>query len=190
METTGKAEMLGPIVNKAGKGNLIAAAVLVIGWFLFTAISVQLPLVGAAKFTFWQVLGFLNAGSLAEAMGSGASSAGIYGLLAFVALAGPFVPLFWKDKRAALCGVAPLLFMLVVWMMVGHAIESSFGGNLGGADNEFTKQARSELMSGVSLGFGAYVCALAGIYFAVIAVRQFLAARTGGAVPTTQRAAA
>lgn len=187
METQGKADMLGPIVNKAGKGNLIAAAVLVVGWFLFTALSVQLPLIGAAKFTFWQVLGFLNAGSIADAMGSGGASAGIYGLLAFVALAGPFVPVFWKDKRAGLCGVAPLLFMLIVFMMVGHGIDSVLGG---GADNEFTKQARSELMSGVSLGLGAYVCALAGIYFAVMGVKQFLETRTSGVLPASSRAVA
>jgi hypothetical protein len=46
--------------------------------------------------------------------GRGSPSAGLYGFLAIVALAGPFLHYFWKDKRAVLAGVLPLLFMLVI----------------------------------------------------------------------------
>jgi len=48
---------------------------------------------------------FLTAASIQSRSGP---SAGFYGFLALVALAGPFVPYFWKDQRASLGGLLPL----------------------------------------------------------------------------------
>jgi hypothetical protein len=169
---------LATIAAKAGKWNLIAGAALVIGWFLLTTLSIQIPIVGAFPFTFWQVLGLLNASSFLESMDRGfRPGAGIYGLFALIALVAPFVHLFWKNKRMALAGALPLAFMLFVWAMVRHAIASAFGGDDAG---EFGRQAAAEMMGQVSSGAGAYLSALAGVYFAVNALRFHFQPRAPG----------
>src|SRR5262249_60083302 len=98
------------------------------------AVSVQ-TLFGKLSFTFWQVLGYLNAETPWESVMSGRSgpSAGFYGLLAIVSLTGPFVPYFWKDKRAGLAGILPLAFMLAVGIMARSNIHTAMGGTLDGA---------------------------------------------------------
>ena len=66
------------MVAKFGLPKLVAAGCLVAGWFVLTAVSVQLGPLGKLEFTFWQVLGFLNASNPLEALDSRAhGSAGI-----------------------------------------------------------------------------------------------------------------
>jgi hypothetical protein len=163
-----------------GMPNLVAAGVLIIAWFFLAAVSIQNPL-GKLDFTFWQMLGFLNSNNTFEAMMQGGhiqSSAGVYGFVALVTLAGPFFDYFWKNKRAALGGLLPLLFMAVVGLMIRRSLEGSFGGNASGPMGAAMKQTRDEAMTAVSLGFGTYLSALISFYFAAIAGRHFLAAKT------------
>ncbi len=93
-------------VARFGLWTLIATVILLLGWFLLSAVAIQTPL-GKLDFTFWQVLGLLNSSSPLEAalQGSrGAGSTGLYGFMAIVAFAGPFVSYFWSDRRASLAG--------------------------------------------------------------------------------------
>jgi hypothetical protein len=165
-------------VAKFGLPLLVAAGLMIIGWFFLSAVSVQ-TLFGKLTFTFWQVLGFLNTDSSLENLmaGRGSASAGFYGFLAIVALAGPFLRYFWKDKRAALAGVLPLLFMLFVGIMVRSSIHSAMGGSIEGPLGEMQRQAQQEMMSAVSFGFGTYLSLLASLYFSAVAAKQFLLAR-------------
>jgi len=183
-------EMLAPIVAQAGKFNLIAVALLLFGWYFLTSISIQMPIGGSEKFTFWQVLGLVNAGNILEAMQGARTGAGVYGLLAFIVLVTPFLHLVWKDKRAILAGITPLLFMVLMLTMARHTIAGAFTVNLGGGvENEFTRQARSEALSAISFGFGTYWSFLASLYFAAVAVKQFLQTRAT-ALPRTMTAPA
>src|SRR5436309_15524961 len=109
--------------------------------------------------------------------GRSCASAGFYGFLAIVALAGPYVPYFWKDKRAILCGVLPLLFMLMVWLMFRSSINSSLGTDVSGPLGDMARQAREEAMKALSLGFGIYLSALVSPYFAGVGAKKFLVAR-------------
>jgi hypothetical protein len=168
------AEIMGKIVEKFGAANLVALGLILVGWFFLTTVSIQLPILGKTDFTFWQVLGFLNAGSALEAVGRGPqSSAGIYGFFALIALAGPFAYRISKEKRLALFGLTPLLVMLIVWLIARNTIASAFGGNMG----ELGREAQAEVMQAVSLGFGAYLSGLASLYFAGIAIKNFFQAR-------------
>lgn len=162
-------------IARFGLPLLVAAGVIIVSWFVLSAVSVQ-TLFGKLTFTFWQVLGFLNSDSPLETVmaGRGSASAGFYGFLAIVALAGPFARYFWKDKRAALAGVLPLLFMLFVGIMVRSNIHSAMGGTLDGPLGEMQRQAQQEMMNAVSLGFGAYLSFLVSLYFAAVAAKQFL----------------
>lgn len=165
-------------VARFGLPLLIATGLMIIGWTFLGAVSVQ-TLFGKLSFTLWQVLGFLNADSPWESVmsGRGGPSAGFYGFLALIALAGPFLPYFWKDKRAALAGVLPLAFMIAVGIMLRSNMHSSIGGTLDGQLGEMQRQAQQEMMSAVSLGFGTYLSLLVSLYLTAVAAKQFLVAR-------------
>jgi hypothetical protein len=172
----------GAVVSSAiarfGLPLLIATALLIVGWFFLSAVSVE-ALFGKISFTFWQVLGFLNSDNALQAVmqGQGGPSAGLYGFLAIIALLGPFVRFFWKDARAHLAGLLPLLFMLFVAIMVRSSIHSMTDGAADGPLADMQRQAQDEMMSAIKIGFGSYLSLLVSLYLAGVAARQFLAAR-------------
>jgi hypothetical protein len=183
-------EVFGQIVAKVGMVNLVAGAVLVISWLWLTAVSLQVPFLGKMEFTFWQVLGFLNSSNVLDVMErNGHPSAGIYGFFAFVCLAGPFIHYFWKDKRAVLGGLLPLLFMVVVGIMVRSSISSAMGGDASGPYGDVAKQAQTEIMNAISMGMGIYLSVLASLYFAGVSAKQYLAAKGTQAPVIAQKAA-
>jgi hypothetical protein len=177
------AEVLSGAVARFGAPNLVAVGILIVGWFFLSAVSIQTP-VGAAHYTFWQLLGFLNARNAFEVMmqaGGGGSSTGIYGFLAIICIAGPFVHYFWKDKRAVLCGLLPLVFMLIVGLMAHSSYSSALSAGTGGdPNNPLMQQMQDEIAKAISVGSGVYLSALAAIYFAGISTRKFLNANASG----------
>jgi hypothetical protein len=180
------------MVAKFGVSQLVAAGLLILSWFSLTAISVQSPFLGKFDFTFWQVLGFLNADSLGQSLERHIDpSAGIYGFLALLAIAGPFVRYFWMDKRAVWAGLLPLVFMLGVGILIRANIQSSFGPPLDGRYG-IQRQLQEEIMKAISLGFGAYTSILVSLYFAACSAKQFLETRVSQSpsVEKSQRAAA
>ncbi|OJV39975.1 MAG: hypothetical protein BGO25_09250 [Acidobacteriales bacterium 59-55] len=162
-------------VARFGMPTLVATGLLIIGWFFLSTISINTGFLGKMDFTFWRVLSFVNAKNAFEALGTlkDGGSAGLYGLLAVITLVGPFLSTFWKDRRAVLGGLLPLLFMLLVALLVRSAISSATAG----APTEMMDAARSEIMKQVSIGMGAYVSLLAAIYLAFISVKKFLVAK-------------
>jgi len=178
------------MVAKFGVPTLVAAGILIIGWFFRSTVTVQLPFLGKLEFTFWQVLGYLNVNNGLQLLErNGHPSAGFYDFLALLALVGPFVHHFWKDKRAALGGTAPLVFMVIVGLMVRSSMQSAFGGN---DPAGVGRQMQEEAMKAVSLGFGAYISVLVSLYFAAIGTKRFLATKGAETLQfeKSQRAAA
>jgi hypothetical protein len=171
--------LAGAMVSRFGARDLIALALLVVGWFVLTAGTFGGGIMGKVSFTFWQVLGFLHDGAAsigARAMG-GSTSTGIWGFAAVVALAGPFVHHLWKDRRAHLLGALPLVLMLLVLVKVYGGMGSGVdqAGSLFGSDGaEFAAQMRSEMRAAVTLGLGTYLSFLVAGYFALGGVRRWL----------------
>ncbi len=186
MAAKGKgAEMFSGIVARVGAVNLIALLVLLIGWLFLSAVSIQSPM-GNMSFTFWQLLGFINAKSaldVAMQAGTGSASTGIYGFLAFVCLVGPFVRYFWKDKLAVLGGVLPLLFMLIVGLIAHSSLSpaAALGGTGIDPNDPMVKEMTQQVSQAISIGVGVYLSVLACLYFAAMGVKDFLAARAGTA---------
>jgi hypothetical protein len=184
-------KIFGQIVAKVGMPNLVAGLVLLISWFWLTAASINIPFGGKFEFTFWQVLGFLNANNILDVMErNGHPSTGMYGLFAVVCLAGPFVQYFWKDKRAALGGLLPLLFMIIVGLMVRSSINSAMGPAASGSYAEMQQQAQDEMMKAISIGMGIYLSVLASLYFAGVGLKNYLAGKATEQPVVTQKAAA
>jgi hypothetical protein len=179
------AEIFSGIVARVGAINLVAALLLIIGWLFLNAVSIQSP-VGNMSFTFWQLLGFVNASNaldVAMQAGTGSSSAGIYGFLAFLCLLGPFVRYVWKDKLAVLGGVLPLLFMLIVWLIAHSKFNSAMGAGAPGVDpnDPMVKEMTQQVSQAISIGIGVYLSVIACLYFAAMGVKDFLGAKAGAA---------
>jgi hypothetical protein len=153
-------------VARLGVPQLAALALLVIGWFWLVAIDVDRSQPGLAQLTFWHALGALAAGEPLTALRIGPPpSPGIYGLGALFCLAAPLSVCAWNDRRAHLAALLPLAFMLAVAVpLVGLA-----------------RQTTATTSAAVSLGAGAYVALLAGLYLALAGVTRFLVAAAGDA---------
>ncbi len=102
------------IVDRFGKSSLIAEGLLILGWFYLPLLTVRAPFGGEVQSrTLWQILGIVSASDPMVAIsgaGDGGGSSGLYGILGIIALAGPFISFFWKDRRAVLGNLLPLVF--------------------------------------------------------------------------------
>ena len=173
-----------PEPSVLGMPTLVAAGILIAGWFTLSAISLRTP-IGGLDFTFWQVLGLLNANAMPDRLLEGSNSGlnpGFYGFAGLVALAGPFFPYVWNDRKALLGGLLPLLFTLMVAMILRRqvAVGLESAGDI----------AYREAIKGFSVGTGLYLSSAAGVYLAVQGCRRFLAAGTQLRGQPTLRAAA
>jgi hypothetical protein len=174
--------MAGAMVARFGGRDLVALGALVLGWFILKVGSFEGGLLGNISFTFWQVLGFINSGAESigrRAMGGGTGT-GLLGIVAVVALAGPFVHHFWKDRRAHLGALLPLLLMLFALWRVYGGMGDAMGDQasmFGEEGQQMAEEMRREMRNAVSLGIGFYVAFAASIYFAVTGGKRFLASR-------------
>lgn len=172
-----RSEILARQRSRISARDLIALGLLAAGWFLLTTIAVAPPGGGTVNLTFWQVLGLVNSGNPLELVAGGAHpSVGLYGLLTLLAFAGALVRHFWRQRIAVLGGAIPLLLMIVVWATARSDFESAFR-----AYGDVGKLAQAEAMQAISLGLGAYLSGLMSLYFAVVAIREFLAPPTAAA---------
>lgn len=139
--------------------NFIAASLLLLSWFSFTAVSVELPFSGTVKFTFFQLF---------RSLGSGA-----YGVVALASLSGVVVHRLWKNRQGAIGGLLPLSFMALSGVLLFSKINDLFANGGNHLYQQISKHGREDMMSSVSFGPGTYVSLLISIYFAVLSVKQF-----------------
>ncbi|HEX6802358.1 MAG TPA: hypothetical protein VF133_01640 [Terriglobales bacterium] len=187
-----RTEIAHGMVHKIGPSAILAAGLLLIGWFFLGTLSIPIPLAGTVNLTFWQLLGLVNTPrGLEAAAGNENLNAGMYAVFAAIALTGPFFHHFWNDKRAFLGGAAPLVFMLVIWFAAGSTIHDFFLPGGAGPYAEIAQEAGSEAMKNVSFSFGGYLSAMVGAYFAWTGLRHFFSAQTvGKQSPESSRPAA
>ena len=157
-----------------GAPLLIAVAVVVVGWFFLNGVSMGGSRV---QFTFWQMLGFLgDAQALVRSLESNeAPGSGIYGVLAVVALAAPFLRFFWHDRRASLAGWLPLLLMVSVAFELHsglrHAFDTVYPWAATGAQRDHAWQMFMDNIA-LSYGAGTWVSLAASVYLAWVGTRQ------------------
>lgn len=170
---------LASVVTRGGLSPLVAAGLLPITWFFLTAVSLELPLVGKLELTLWQVLGYLSAGNLLSMLErEGNHATGFYGVFAIVALAGPLVHYFWKDKRALLGGLLPFTFLLLVSFAIRSNLQTSVPAFTNAPYANLHNQPQDQLIKAMSLGPGAYVSFCATLYLALQSGKQFLKIKT------------
>jgi len=178
------------VVARFGVELLAAMALLLLGWFVLNTISIQLSSSYGIGISFWQTLAVINSPSgVMNAFGAGGGNGGgIYSALALLALAGPLAPFFWKDPRAHLGGVLPLLCMALVAAMIYSGIQdgikqaqiaaSSFGGlQAQQMIADMTAGMVAQAIKAISIGAGGYLSLIASLYLAAKGVIKFLAAK-------------
>jgi hypothetical protein len=177
-------------LERVGKPALIALGLLIIGWFFLDFVSLQIPVFFGAGIklhaSYWQVLGWLhyaqdavsNPAELLSGLKEGNPGSGIYGLLGIVALAGPLLPVVWKDKRSIFGGLLPLLFMLLIayqgYRVVSDAMEAT-GLSHATHTPAQSEAASRELSKLYSIGFGCYLSILSVLFLAGNSIFKFLA---------------
>lgn len=163
------------------EGSLIqaaAAGVLIVSWLVLTAVSIHLPLIGELDFTFWQVLGYLNAGNSLQSLEvSGNPDSGILGFLAILVLAGPFLHYLWKDPRARLGGLLPLSFMTLIVGRIVERIHAALASQANWLYPPVQTNPGHGIFTVLSIGLGTYLSASLAIYLAVLSTKQFMKSR-------------
>jgi len=182
-------EMASSMVARFGVRTLAALALLAVAWFFLNTLSVQVSGSFKIGLTFWKLLAVLNSPSgVMAGFSGGDGSAGVYGLFAVLALAAPLAPELWKDRRAHLGGLAPLLFMLFIAFMFYQGVssgmseaQSAMGKFSDPSMAKMMNEARSAMVSAalgaISIGAGAYLALAASLYFAWQGAIKFLARR-------------
>jgi hypothetical protein len=182
-------ELAAGLTARFGVPTLAAMAALLVGWFFLNTVAIQVSSEYGMGLSFWKILAVVNspAGLMASLGGVGGGS-GIYGFLCIVALIAPLAPQVWKDKRAHLGGLVPLVFMLLVAVMVylgisdgmkqAQGMASAMGGAqaarmLDDVGGEMLRQA----MRAISIGAGGYLSLIASLYLAGRGAIKFLAAK-------------
>jgi len=188
------------LISKFGVPTLIALLTLTVSWFFLDSLSIQMDGPRADTFSFWRCLGALNTsggfGNSAYVIRN--ASVGFYGFLAIVVLAAPLAPYFWKDSRAQLGNLLPLLFMLTIGLLVSlnfrdvvkESVEqvastrNLFSGFSSGRSNpgnvptdQMLGQAMSEIWKAIHLQIGFYISFAVSLFFAVRGSVKFLANR-------------
>lgn len=158
-------------VARVGLAHLLPACLLAAAWFLLPALSLQTAFSERTEFTVWGMLRSPNASNTLELSSSSPAAVGVYGLVAFIALTGPFLHYFWKNKTALLGGLLPLLFII-------------------GAGTTFL--FRLETGASVTVGIGAYLSISVCLYFALASIVEFVKSKPGDVpeVKSTPRKAA
>jgi hypothetical protein len=209
-------------IAKVGKPTLITIALLIVSWFFLDYYSTT---VSASVFsvkthiTLWQGMGALNVigddldnlpqlsadlERYSDKHGDKPSS-GIYGVIFILALVAPLLPVVWKDKRAFLGALLPLVFILGIttqYLHYTHSIQASVRAaitktytDLAGvmsdtteANQQPTPQVSARIQTQVNkdleqfkksekfnLGLGFYISSLAVLYLAWQGSRRYLA---------------
>jgi len=156
---------------RAGNISRFAAiGLLLISWTLLSAVSIHLPFFGKLELTFWQILGYLNAGSISQVSDVAASpDPGIFGFVAILALAGPLLPYVWKDRRAWLGGLLPLAFMIFIGFRIDADFHAAFGSHAG-----LNVSLPINVSSAITLGLGSYLSAFLSVCFTVWSAKQWV----------------
>lgn len=185
------AQLASGLLDKFGIEMLVAMALLILGWFFFNTISIQISSTYGFGITFWQTLGIVNSPvGVISAFGIGGvnSGGGVYSLLAILALLAPITPFFWKDPRAHLGGLLPLVFMIFIIAMIylgvhdGMSQAQNAAGTFGGQAAkqivaDMTANMTAQVMRAFSVGMGGYLSVVVSLYFAGKSIIKFLATK-------------
>lgn len=166
------------MVARVGVLNLCALGLLILGWFFLPAFSLETPL-GTLSSTAWQLVGLLSSSDLFEALmrNDRGESVSVYGVLAVLAIPGPFLRFLWRRQGAILGGFLPLAYLILVASMACNDLGDRprlRPPHFWRRDSIEQFSSPQEPVNTARLGAGAYLTMVSGLYFASAATRDWL----------------
>jgi hypothetical protein len=178
------AELLGSLSDRFGKNVLIAWGMLAIAWLFLSVLNINITAEMKTSLSFWDFLAIANSGTTDLNSLTHGGDKGIWGMMAWLALLSPILPIFWKDARAHLGQTLPLLLMLAVfgslYLSMKHGLDAAqqavgaFGGS---GSQDIVGQMMKSVLENVHIGMGAYAAFAAALFLAFTGIRKFLVAR-------------
>jgi hypothetical protein len=181
------------LAARVGIPTLATLGVVLIAWLFLNTLSVRVAANHSIGITFYDLLKAANSGMSMQALGVlGTASAGIYGLLMWVALLAPIASHFHSNRHLAWGYCAPLAYMVGTLAFCYFGVKSElrqstqaasemanmFGGSRSAAMLQgMADEMISRTWAAFSVGLGLYVALIAAGYLAFIGVRRVLAHR-------------
>lgn len=186
--------------NALGVEVIVSSLLIWFSWVFLSTLSIQVSSHHVINVSFWNLLALCNNShgfgmaaveNISNLRYLSSAESGLYGWIACMALLSPVVGVFWKDARAYLLYVLPLVLMAYVaislyWNIHSgiesatesmNQMESYFSSrNSHYAENMMAKITK-EFLSAVHLGVGLYIGMLASIVLAFTGLRKFLIAK-------------
>jgi len=170
------------LTARVSKPVLIAVAALLVGWFAFDVVGVQLYANNRLGLTFHQLLGALGGRDVMSALQySGSGKTGFHSLVLLAAALAPLAPYLLTHRHASWGLMAPLAVMLYVAIRLYNGLgqASSQAGDIGGAlAKEMASEMLKAAMQAIHLGLGFYLSFIAALYLAGLGAVRLLAARS------------
>lgn len=166
------------IRNRMGLVTMVAAAILLIGWFFLSALTVNSGFGISESFSVSDILGI-------QLSSSGVTSSfGFWAFLGLVAVLAPWVVAWLRPRWASLLHVAPLAMLILAfarvrWQLhslVSQAIDAA--GQMGGNQAQAMVQSMADQMGdqvskALSFGFGFWLVLLLSLTLAVIGFKRY-----------------
>jgi hypothetical protein len=161
---------LGALASRMGRVTLGAAVILWIAWFFMPTLTIGENLsVRPNCFMFWDLVGLdANTNIIATP-----SSPGLFGLLGLLAIAAPFGAPFIRNPKAKFLYAMPLVYVVIAVFVIQSDFSAFFAHVLGAALADAAKWLS------FSVGYGAYVLAIASLVLAVQVLRHPGCEKTG-----------
>ncbi|MDO9451867.1 MAG: hypothetical protein Q7J29_03310 [Stagnimonas sp.] len=170
------------LTARVSKPVLVAVVALLLGWFTFDVVGVQLYANNRLGLSFHQLFGALGGRDVMSALQySGSGKMGFHSLVLLAAALAPLAPYLLSNRHASWGLLAPLAVMLYVAVRIysGLGDASSQAGDIGGdRAREMASQMLKAAMDAIHLGLGFYLSLIAALYLAGLGAVRLLAARS------------
>jgi len=155
--------------------DLLAVLAIAASWFLLSAITVRLPLLGELHFTFWQILGHLD--GLQTLSAQVESRVGLAAqLLAVASLLAALLPLVWRVRWARVGAFLPLAGMLAAAWRVRVAIDHLLSHS-SGLMGQLSRAMAREIEKQMQIGLGGWIAVVAALWLVLHAVGEMFSRR-------------
>lgn len=180
-QSGGQKKLAAELRTLVGIPDLVAIGVLLLGWFLLPAVSINLFGLSEVNLTFWRLLSHAGSLNLYGLTSANADANILMSLIGIFALAGALLPLVWRARPAYLAGALPLALQLLVTSKFIHGMRrvAQSANNLLG--NSLGSTLAHEALKMVQIGLGFWLSLAAGLWLAFSAVKKCVAQKSSQA---------
>lgn len=170
------------LTARVSKPVLAAVAAVLLGWFFFDVVGVQVYADNHVGMTFHQLFGAVGGRDVMSALQyGGGGKTGLHSVILLLAAVAPLAPYLLTHRHASWGLMAPMVVMLYAVFRIygGLGDASAQAGGIGGElAREMASQMLKAAMEAIQLGLGFYLSFIASLYLAGLGAVRLLAARS------------